>query len=479
MILENDNNYKPDQINGRTRHVTTPYTGLGKLPPQAVDLEESLLGSCMSYQNMIMKVIDILKPEMFYKDNHQKIYNACLALVRNNDPVDELTVTAQLRKLGELEMVGGAYYLVELTKSSSTTNIEFNARIIQQKFIARELIRLGTECINSAYEDTTDILELSERMQMDVYKITDHKKGKKIHAVKDKIAERIEYYKMTPKGTVTGVKSGISNLDNMTNGWKKGSLVIIAARPAMGKTAFALTCTKEPAKEGLPVMVEELEMTADELTDRLISSESGVNLDDIIKHNLDSDDFLTFEIKLKKIIESKIFIDDTPGQTLMGLRSKAILYKQLYDIKLLVVDYIQLMKGSQTRGQSREQEISEITRGLKEIAKELDIPVIALSQLSRAVEDRPGGDKTPRLSDLRESGSIEQDADVVIFLLRPEYYGIKEYDGESTHKLCLAIIAKNRQGVTGVAKMQFNGAQMTFSDWAVQQFTPVQRDINF
>lgn len=479
MILENDKQYKPDDINGRTRAVTTPYTGLGKLPPQATELEEALLGSCMSFQNLIFKVMDILKPEMFYRDNHQKIYTACLELLKNNDPVDEMTVMTELRSNGELEMIGGAYYLTELTRKASAGNMEFNARIIQQKFIARELIRLGTECINSAYEDTTDVLELSERMQLDVYKITDHKKGKKVHNVKDKIAERLAYYKTTPKGTVTGVRSGISNLDEKTNGWQKGSLVIIAARPAMGKTAFALTCTKEPAKEGLPVMVEELEMTADELTDRLISSESGVNLDDIIKHNLDADDFLTFDVKLKQIINTKIFIDDTAGQTLMGLRSKAILYKQLYDIQLLVVDYIQLMKGSQTRGQSREQEISEITRGLKEIAKDLNIPVIALSQLSRAVEDRPGGDKTPRLSDLRESGSIEQDADVVIFLLRPEYYGIKEYDGEDTHKLCLAIIAKNRQGITGVAKMQFNGAQMSFSNWAEQKFKPIQSDITF
>lgn len=479
MIFENDNQYNKPTNERRSRITNpTPYIGLGKLPPQATDLEEVVLGAIMIEKDAFMYVSSFLKAEMFYRDSHQKIYNSCFQLFSSGDPIDMATVVAKLRSNGELDMIGGAYAIAELTsRVSSSANIEFHARIIMQKYMQREIIRINTESIQSAYEDTTDVLELSERLQMEIYKLNDFKNGKKVRLASDIIAERILEYHKKPTGSITGMSSGISSLDHLTNGWQKGDLIIIAGRPAMGKTAFVLTCAKTPAKAGKPVLIEELEMTSEQLIDRLISGESGINQDDILRHNLDAFDFAVLDEKLKNIIASKIFVDDTAGQNIVGLRSKAILHKQKYGIELIIVDYLQLMEVEEKKGQNREQGLGAISRGLKKIAKELNVPVIALSQLSRAVEER--ADKTPRLSDLRESGSIEQDADMVIFLLRPEYYGIKEYEGESTKQLCLAIIAKNRQGVCDIAKMKFNGALMTFENWNSEQLTPIERQPTF
>jgi len=468
MILENDNPYnKPVVADRRSRIANpTPYGGLGKLPPQATDLEESVLATIFNEANAILYVIDFLRPEMFYKDAHQKIFGAIMTLFQKNNPIDEATVIHQLRSQGELEMVGGAYFIVEIAKATgSSASIEFNARIINQKFIAREMIRISTETINDAYDDTADILSIVANNQSAIFGLIATQHGKKVKKMRDLISRRREEYKITPENGLTGIGSGLSSVDVITCGWQKSDLVIIAARPAMGKTAFVLAVAKNAAIiHKQPVAIFELEMSEDQITDRLISSETGIYQDKIIRHMLSEEDFRTMDEQLVKLNDAEIYIDDTAGLTLLGLRSKLVRLKQLYGIQLAVIDYLQLMHSDGTGKETRDQVIGKITRGVKMLAKELNIPILLLSQLSRAVEERPG-DKRPRLSDLRESGSIEQDADSVIFLYRPEYYGIKELNGKPTVGLCQAIWAKHRNGICDTANLDFNGSLMRFSDW--------------
>lgn len=455
MILENESRKKP----------APSFSGMGKLPPQATDLEESVLACIFNEAQSILSVIDFLKPEMFYRYNHQKIFGAIMTLFQNNNPIDEATVIHQLRKQGELEMVGGAFAIVEIAKAKGTSStIEFNSRIINQKFIAREVIRISMETINDAYEDTTDILTVVASNQSQVFSLISTQHGKKIKKMGELISRRREEYKVVPENGLTGIGSGLSSIDVITCGWQKSDLVIVAARPAMGKTAFVLAVAKNAAMlHKKPVAIFELEMSDDQLTDRLISSETGIFQDKIIRHTLSPEDFQMMDEKLVKLSEAEIYIDDTAGLTLLGLRSKLVRLKQLYGIEMAVIDYLQLMQ-SDGKNKTRDQVIGEITRGVKNLAKELGIPILLLSQLSRAVEERPG-EKRPRLSDLRESGSIEQDADSVIFLYRPEYYGIRELNGKSTVGLCQAIWAKHRNGICDTANLDFNGSLMSFTDW--------------
>lgn len=486
MIFENEKPYnkpyKPNDIDGSTRRVTTPYTGLGKLPPQATDQEEAILGGMMNDEGCLMDVISILSPDMFYKDNHQKIFTAIKTLSDKNEPVDFLTVIAQLRKNGQLEEVGGAYFITELTENKSRiTSAEFHARIIEQKFLARQLISISTETINSAYEDTIDILELLEHTQERTLGISINKTANQIHSISNLVAERkVEYHKPVING-LTGISCGLSDVDRISHGWQKTDLIIVAARPSMGKTAFALQCAKHPCLVmDLPVAIFSLEMSAPQLTDRMISSESDILLDKLLTHNLSEYDFNVLEEKSKLLSSSKLFIDDTGGLSVFEFRAKCRRLKSKHDIQLIIVDYLQLMTGKTEKSGNREQEISSISRTLKAVAKELKVPVIALSQLSRAVESRPGGGKKPMLSDLRESGSIEQDADVVLFLYRDEYYGImQDKNGESTIGVADIIFAKNRNGVTQPAKVDFNGAKMRFKDLRRElspiEFTPINQ----
>lgn len=465
MIIEN-NQHSAD--NGRTRVTTiTPYSGLGKLPPQATDAEEALLGSMMNHAHTLFNVMEFMKPEYFYKDIHQRVFSAMTALYQKNDPIDELTVITQLRRQGELDMIGGSYVIVELSKSTRN-NWDFNTKIIKEKFLARETIRISTTAIQEAYDDTADIFETIEKTQIETLALTHDKRVKQARKIRDLVKDcRVEYHVPVING-ITGIPSGIKAVDSLTHGWQNSDLVIIAARPAMGKTAFVLKCAKTAAIDfNKPVVVFSLEMSDTQLTNRMIADETDTHVEKLLTHNLSEEDDRRIEELIGPLVEANIIIDDTPGLGIFEFRAKSRRLKAESDIQLIIVDYLQLMEGKKDgRSGNREQEISSITRCLKSVAKELNVPVIALSQLSRAVESRPGGNKRPMLSDLRESGSIEQDADMVLFLYRDEYYGIRvDKAGQSTIGKAEIIIAKNRNGKCDTATVDFNGAKMRFKDW--------------
>src|ERR1700750_1498989 len=473
MIFEKEtHNYKPGNTNRRSRITNpSPYSGLGKLPPQATDLEEAVLGALMLEKDALSSVIDILKPDVFYKDNHQKIFQAIRLLFERSSPVDILTVTAQLRQQGELEMIGGAYYITELTnRVASAANIEFHSRIIIQKFIQRELIRISTEVINSAYEDTTDVLDLLDRAEKNLFDIAQNNLRRDSRMMDDILHETLKEMEALKdkKDGLTGVASGFTDLDRMTSGWQKSDLVIIAARPAMGKTAFVLTCARNAAVDfAKPVVVFSLEMSSVQLVNRLVSGETEIVEEKIRKGTLEEWEWQQIHSKIGRLEQAPLIIDDTPALNIFEFRAKCRRLKSQHDIQLIIIDYLQLMQGKSDGkgGGNREQEIGSISRALKSVAKELNVPVIALSQLSRAVESRPGGSKRPMLSDLRESGSIEQDADMVLFLYRPEYYGLEvDEDNMPTQGVGEVIIAKHRNGETGRVRLKFVGKFVKFTD---------------
>lgn len=447
-----------------------PTNYLGKVPPQAIDLEEAVLGALMLEKDALTNVIDILKVESFYKEAHKVIFQAILDLFTETQPIDLLTVTTQLRKNGALEVAGGAYYVTELTsKVASAANIEYHARIITEQSIKRELIRISSTIQKDAFEDTTDVFELLDSMEQSLFEISE-KNIRKNYAdmrsiLRDAMTE-LEARKNQKDG-LTGVPSGFTALDRVTSGWQKSDLVIIAARPAMGKTAFVLSVLRNAAVDhNRPVAIFSLEMSSVQLVNRLISSEAELDAEKIKKGTLADHEWAQLVHKTAKLSKAPLFVDDTPALSILELRAKCRKLKAQHDIQLVVVDYLQLMSGDSKGGLggNREQEIASISRALKKIAKELSIPVIALSQLSRAVETR-GGDKRPQLSDLRESGAIEQDADMVMFLYRPEYYGITEDEGgASTAGLGEVIIAKHRNGSLENVKLRFIGRYTKFTD---------------
>lgn len=470
---ENQGNYsgKTMPFSERRTKLNNLVSGLGKLPPQAVDLEEAVLGALMLEKDALSAVIDILKPEVFYKESHQKIFEAIHALFQKSSPVDILTVTAQLRQQGDLEMIGGAYYITELTnRVVSAANIEFHARIVSQKYIQRELIRISTDIISNAYEDTTDIFDLLDLAEKNLFDIAQNNLRRDTRKMDDIVRESLESLeKLRDKvDGLTGVPSGFTALDRMTSGWQPSDLVIIAARPAMGKTAFVLSCARNAAVQfGKPVVVFSLEMSSVQLVNRLISGEAEIEQEKLRKGSLAEWEWQQLHSKIGTLTEAPLFIDDTPALNIFEFRAKCRRLKAQYDIQMIIVDYLQLMhgKGEGKGGGNREQEIGSISRALKSVAKELNVPVIALSQLSRAVESRPGASKKPMLSDLRESGSIEQDADMVLFLYRPEYYGLTEdEEGRSTIGVGEVIIAKHRNGETGTVPLRFIGKYVKFAD---------------
>jgi len=474
MNFDNDNAGNKQNTTDRRSRITspTPYSGLGKLPPQAVDLEEAVLGALMLEKDALSSVIDILKADVFYKDSHQKIFAAIRTLFEKSSPVDILTVTAQLRQLGELEMIGGAYYITELTnRVASAANIEYHSRIIIQKFIQRELIRISTEVIQSAYEDTSDVLDLLDKAEKNLFEIAQNnlrRDSRKMDDLMHEALKEIEALKDKKDG-LTGVASGFTDLDRMTSGWQKSDLVIIAARPAMGKTAFVLTCARNAAVDfNKPVVVFSLEMSSVQLVNRLISGETEIEQEKIRKGNMEEWEWQQIHSKIGRLEAAPLIIDDTPALNIFEFRAKCRRLKSQHDIQLIIVDYLQLMHGKAADakgGGNREQEIGSISRALKSVAKELNVPVLALSQLSRAVESRPGGSKRPMLSDLRESGSIEQDADMVLFLYRPEYYGLEvDEDNMPTAGVGEVIIAKHRNGETGRVRLKFVGKYVKFTD---------------
>ncbi|MFK7925300.1 MAG: replicative DNA helicase [Bacteroidia bacterium] len=468
-----NSNPKGDNRPARVRNFGENGLQGGKLPPQALDMEEAVLGGLLLEKDALHRIMDILKANMFYKDANREVYEVILELFQNSDPIDILTVKNGLQRKGELEKVGGAFYLTGLTsRVASAANIEYHARVIAEKFILRRLITVSDEVIKSAYDETSDVFDLLDRTEQNLFEISESNLRRNYMAMPELVMKTLEKIEeVRGKDTsVTGIPSGIHELDRVTAGWQKSDLVIIAARPAMGKTAFTLTMARNAAlRFNEPVAFFSLEMAAVQLTQRLVTAEAELDAQKVRTGRLEDYEWKQLITRVGSLSKAPIFIDDTPALSIWDLRAKARRLKAEKNISIVVIDYLQLMTGHANKAGNREQEIAGISRALKELAKELDVCVLALSQLSRAVESR-GGDKRPVLSDLRESGSIEQDADMVMFLYRPDYYGFETDDeGNSTLGLAEIIIAKQRSGPTGTIKAQFIGKYGKFTNWGASQ----------
>jgi len=442
----------------------------GKLPPQAIDLEEAVLGAMMIDKKGVDDVIDVLSTDTFYKKEHQYIYDAIYSLFKDSQPIDLLTVSDRLIKDGNLQVAGGDLYLINLTqKVSSSAHIEFHARIVLQKFIQRKLITISNEIITEAYDETTDVFDLLDAAEAKLFEVSQGSLKKSTEAAAGLVAQALKKIQdISNTEGMSGIPSGFTKLDALTSGWQASDLVILAARPGMGKTAFVMSMAKNMAIDfDMPVAIFSLEMSSIQLITRMISSETGISSGKLKKGDLEPHEWEQLNVKVKKLSDAPIFIDDTPSLSIFDLRAKARRLASQHGIKIVIIDYLQLMTaGNSKGGGNREQEISMISRNLKALAKELEIPVIALSQLSRAVETR-GGSKRPLLSDLRESGAIEQDADIVSFIYRPEYYGNTEWDDDE-HTPCEGqaelIIAKHRNGGLENIRLKFTGHLALFSD---------------
>jgi len=450
----------------------------GKIPPQAIELEEAVLGAIMLEKEAILQVIDILKPESFYKDEHQKIYQAIVDLTSANKVIDLLTVTEELRKNKTLEEVGGPVFITQLTtRVASAAHLEFHARIVAQKHIQRELIRVSSEIQYRAFDESTDVDDLLDFSEAELFHIAQgniKKESQKVNVlIKEAILQMEEASKRAD--SLIGIPSGFTKLDRLTNGWQNSDLVIVAARPSMGKTAFVLTMARNMAVEhNRAVAIFSLEMASMQLVNRLIVAETELPSNRIRNGKLADFEWEQLDYKIKKLVDAPIFIDDTPAISVFELRAKARRLKRQFNIDILIIDYLQLMTGTpDTRG-NREQEVSTISRALKSIAKELNIPVIALSQLNRSVEIRSGS-KRPQLSDLRESGAIEQDADMVMFIHRPEKYGLMEDEnGNSLRGLAEIILAKHRNGPIGDIFLKFKDEFAKFTELEESFIAPLE-----
>lgn len=433
----------------------------GRVPPQAVEVEEAVLGSMLIEHEAATVALQMLSAKDFYKPAHQHIFEVLHDLYERDNPLDLLTVENELRDKGLLDTCGGAGYLSELTRSvSSAANIDYHAQIIAEKATKRNLILGCTDIIKEAYDSSSDPYDVLDKAEQRIFDLANSKQRSQAQPIGDVLKDTLSYLEdiRGKSSGITGVPTG-TDIDNMTAGWQNGDLVIIAARPSMGKTAYVLTTARNAAlhqseKLRTKVAIFSLEMSNQSLVQRLLTMEGRINAQTARSGRLEDEDFKRLIDAAGRLFTANIFVDDTPGLSIMELRTKARRLKSEHDIGLIVVDYLQLMTATGDHG-TREQEIASISRGLKALAKELDVPVIALSQLSRAVEQR-GGDKRPQLSDLRESGSIEQDADVVCFLYRPEYYGIKTTpEGQSTAGMAEIIIGKQRNGPVGSVPLAF------------------------
>ena len=443
----------------------------GKIPPQAIDLEEAVLGAMLIDEKGVNEVIDILSPEVFYKKSHQLIFESIQRLFRESEPIDLLTVSADLKKNKNFEIVGGDFYLIGLSqKVSSSAHIEYHSRIIQQKFIQRKLITVSNEIISKSYNESTDVIDLLDEAESKLYDIAQNNIKGSSETAQNLVIQaknRIEEIG-NREGSLSGISTGFEKLDRLTSGWQPSDLIIIAARPGMGKTALALSMARNiSVQKKIPVAFFSLEMSSVQLITRLISAETGLSSDKLRTGKLAQHEWQQLNVKVTDLESAPLYIDDSAALTIFELRAKARRLASAHDIKLIVIDYLQLMNlGSSNKAGNREQEISTISRNLKALAKELNIPVIALSQLSRAVETR-GGTKRPILSDLRESGAIEQDADIVSFLYRPEYYGINEWDDDMktpSEGQGEFIVAKHRNGALDSIKLKFVANLGKFED---------------
>ncbi|MGB1205548.1 MAG: replicative DNA helicase [Chitinophagales bacterium] len=423
---------KFNRTNNNTNKADLSGYVFDKLQPQARDLEEVVLGGMMLDKEAVAEVIDILKPESFYVEAHQHIFSAIHDLFGKSEPVDILTVVEELRKLGRLDEVGGAFYVTQLTsRVGSTANIEFHARIISEKYILRELIRTSNVIIKEAYEETTDVFELLDKAEQNLFTITEQNLRRSYDSMPNLVSQAIQHLESIKNNQegVVGIPSGFTTLDRLTSGWQKSDLVIMAARPGMGKTAFVLSVARNAAVDfKKPIAIFSLEMSSLQLVNRLISGETGIAGDKLKRGDLQRHEWVELTTKVEKLSEAPLFIDDTPAINIFELRAKCRRLKMQHDIQMIIIDYLQLMSGSSDqKSGNREQEISTISRSLKSIAKELEVPVIALSQLSRAVETR-GGDKRPQLSDLRECIT----GDTLIYLPDTgEYKPVAELEGKN------------------------------------------------
>ncbi|MEE4214893.1 MAG: replicative DNA helicase [Bacteroidales bacterium] len=451
----------------KARPVSASLPDMGRVPPQAIDMEEAVLGAIMLEKEAIITVIDILKQESFYKDVHQKIYAAIISLNLRELPVDLYTVTEELRSNDELDNVGGPVYLTQLTsKVVSAAHVEFHAKIVAQKFIQRELIRVTSEIQGRAFDDSNDINELLDFSENELFQIAEGNIKREVSPLNVVLKEAVHEIEEASKreDALIGVPSGFTKLDRLTSGWQKSDLVIVAARPSMGKTAFALSMARNMAVDHKKsVAVFSLEMSAVQLVNRLIVAETELPSNRIKNGRLKEDEWKQLESKIKTLEDASIFIDDTPAISVFELRAKCRRLTAQHKLDIAIVDYLQLMTGPREAG-SREQEVSSISRSLKSISKELNVPIIALSQLNRSVEVR-GGNKRPQLSDLRESGAIEQDADMVLFIHRPEKYGFTTLDNDMPSKgIAEIILAKNRNGPVDDVLLRFREERAQFID---------------
>jgi len=433
---------------------------LGKIPPHDIDAEQAVLGSMLTDKEAVNAAIETLKEDAFYRDDNKAIYQAIINLYSKSEPIDIITLKDELESMDKFEQVGGYEYLASLPdKVPTTANVQRYIKIVEEKAILRNLIKTANEIIELGYSPTEDVEDIMDGAEKRIFDIMQSKNQKGYTPIKDVLVESFtkleELYNR--KQHITGVPTGFVELDYKTAGLHGSELILVAARPAMGKTAFALNIAANAALRGnAPVAIFSLEMSKDQLVNRILCSEAMVDSNKVRTGKLEEDDWVKLAGAIGPLSESEIYIDDTPGITVMEIRTKCRKLKMEKNIGLVVIDYLQLVQGSNKRGGSREQEISEISRSLKILAKEINVPVIALSQLSRAVEQRP--DHRPMLSDLRESGAIEQDADIVMFLYRDDYYN-KESEKKDIAEV---IIAKQRGGSTGTVELLWMGNYTKF-----------------
>jgi replicative DNA helicase len=445
----------------------------GKTTPQARDLEEAVLGAIMLESYVAENIIAELSEDLFYSDANKKICKAILELSRLNKPIDILTVTNQLKQDGTLDICGGAYYIVELTNRVATAaNVEFHLRILQQEALRRKLISVCTMAVKMSYDSTEDVFDVHAKtltdLESSVAELLKYH-SEDVGSIHKKILEQSE--RILEKGISSGVQSGLRMLDNVTNGWQKSDLIIVAGRPGMGKTAIAVSVVMHPSiYRKKPTAFFSLEMSKEQLVSRMQSNLSKVDVSRIVKKQMSKMEIDKVRDDCHPLEDAPIYIDDSPNISMIDLKSKSRKLVRDMGVELIVIDYLQLMRSG-LNIQNREQEIAEISRGLKGLAKELKIPIIALSQLSRTVESR--SDKKPMLSDLRESGQIEQDADMVIFCYRPEYYAIETYEvgGEqfASEGLFMCIVAKHRNGELGEIPLRFIGNQTKVTNYQQEE----------
>ena len=467
MAVSNKNSKRSPQ----TTIIKVGANEMGKLPPQAQELEDSVLGALMIEKEAFGTVADLLRPEVFYKDQNRLVFEAIRELAVNDQPIDILSVGEKLKSKGTLEKAGGAVYLADLTRRvASTAHLHYHAEIIAKKATARDLISMAAQIEEKAFDETQDIDDLMQEAEAGIFEITQRSQKRSVTQVDSVIEEAFARMEKAAKntGNISGIPSGFHALDKITSGWQTPDLIIIAARPAMGKTAFVLSMAKNIAVDrGIPTAIFSLEMSNVQLVNRLIMNVCELEGDKIKTGKMSKEDKLRLNTKINIMKGKPLYMDDTPSLSIYELRSKARKLVNEHGVKLITIDYLQLMNAQRSRFGRRAQEVSIIPRGLKGLAKELDIPIIALSQLNRGVEARTGIEgKTPQLSDLRESGAIEQDADMVCFIHRPEYYRIfnDEKSGKDLRGLAQIIVAKHRNGATDSIWLRFRGKYAKFQN---------------